>query len=184
MSKLYLAYGSNCNRAQMTRRCPTGVFVGLADLIDYRLAFRGVADVEPHKGSTVRCAMWTIEKNDELALDQYEGVSSGFYEKLYAEIVLRGRKQPALFYAMRGPRPGVPRRDQHEPPAGYEEACRAGYRDCGIDQSQIDAARKRAAGSKNRKQTYFGKWSPKPKSETINEEPDWFLARHHQPALF
>ena len=39
MNKYYLAYGSNLNLEQMSRRCPTARVVGKAQLENYRLAF-------------------------------------------------------------------------------------------------------------------------------------------------
>lgn len=37
MNKYYLAYGSNLSMAQMAQRCPDAVYVGTAELKDYRL---------------------------------------------------------------------------------------------------------------------------------------------------
>ena len=39
--KIYLAYGSNLNLAQMKKRCPEAKVIGKANLRDYQLLFRG-----------------------------------------------------------------------------------------------------------------------------------------------
>ena len=43
---LYAAYGSNLNKSQMKRRCPdSSPYVGIV-LKNWRLVFKGVADIE------------------------------------------------------------------------------------------------------------------------------------------
>ena len=39
--KLYIAYGSNLNLAQMKYRCPTAKFIGTGVLENYELQFKG-----------------------------------------------------------------------------------------------------------------------------------------------
>ena len=39
--KLYIAYGSNLNLAQMKYRCPTAKFIGTGILENYELQFKG-----------------------------------------------------------------------------------------------------------------------------------------------
>lgn len=75
---LYIAYGSNMNIDQMSRRCPTAKIVGTAELEDWRLRFKGsdsfsVATIEPSKGDTVPALVWNIQPKDEVSLDLYEG---------------------------------------------------------------------------------------------------------------
>lgn len=64
--KLYVAYGSNLSLTQMRRRCPTARVVGLAELMDYELLFRGrrenaFATIEPKQGSCVPVMIWKIQ---------------------------------------------------------------------------------------------------------------------------
>ncbi len=55
---IYFAYGSNLNRAEMGIRCPDAEPLVPAELVDWRLTFRGVADIEPAGGRTVcRCPL-------------------------------------------------------------------------------------------------------------------------------
>lgn len=76
MAKLYVAYGSNLNLAQMARRCPDAKVVGIGTLKNYQLTFRGVATIEPVDGAETPVGVWEITPRDELALDRYEGYPS------------------------------------------------------------------------------------------------------------
>ena len=57
---LYAAYGSNLHEKQMLARCPRAERVSVIMLPDYRLVFRGVADVEECEGSEVPVGLWSI----------------------------------------------------------------------------------------------------------------------------
>ena len=89
MSKLiYLAYGSNMNKAQMSGRCPAAKPLGLAFLPDWKLVFRNVADIIPSPGDKCMVSMWEITDACERALDRYEGFNAkspnqGLYRKTY-----------------------------------------------------------------------------------------------------
>ena len=71
MSKrLYVAYGSNLNIAQMKHRCPTAKLYGTGTLEGYELQFKGYpssafATIAPKAGSSVPVAVWDIKPNDE-----------------------------------------------------------------------------------------------------------------------
>jgi gamma-glutamylcyclotransferase (GGCT)/AIG2-like uncharacterized protein YtfP len=149
---LYLGYGANTNRGAMRHRCPTAVYVGNARLLDFRLIFRSVADVIPDRGRSVVCSAWEIQRDDEAALDRFEGFPS-HYGKQYADIVIRGVKWRAMFYVMAGNRS-----DRHEPPSGYEHTLRVGYRECGMPEAQIDEAIRDSLGSRKRELRYNGGW--------------------------
>ena len=49
MGKLYFSYGSNLNVSQMASRCPNAIQLGSTYLPNWRLVFRGVADIEPSR---------------------------------------------------------------------------------------------------------------------------------------
>lgn len=82
---LYGAYGSNLNLKQMSFRCPRAQQLATVMLDDYRLTFRGVADVEPCKNSGVPLALWRITEECEQALDRYEGFPR-LYGKHFVEL--------------------------------------------------------------------------------------------------
>ncbi len=89
---LYIAYGSNMNIDQMSRRCPTAKVVGTAELEDWRLRFKGgdsfsVATVEKSKGDTVPVFVWELKPKDEESLDMYEGFPRLYRkEKMFVRI--------------------------------------------------------------------------------------------------
>ena len=92
MKKLYAAYGSNLNHAQMAYRCPDATVYGTAELKGHELLFRGsptsaVATVEPKEGGSVPILLWEISKRDEHTLDRFEGWPS-FYGKEQMEFQL------------------------------------------------------------------------------------------------
>ena len=134
-TKLYLAYGSNLHKAQMRRRCPHARAVGSIMLTDALLIFRGVADVIYHPGQQVPCGVWRITAEDEQALDRYEGIRSGFYEK---EMVELDDGNEALLYVM-AHSTGI-----YPPSAYYYETCKRGYADFDLDFAYLENALKQS----------------------------------------
>jgi hypothetical protein len=134
MSKLYIAYGSNLSKTQMRRRCPTARPLGKFMLKDARLVFRGVADLDFVPGEETPCGLWSINADDESALDVAEGISIGAYFKS-EEIVLSyaGRRRKAVIYLKNSE--GV-----YPPTAEYARVIRQGYRDFKLDESYLDRA--------------------------------------------
>lgn len=129
----YLAYGSNLCKARMRQRCPDARPVGRATVHDARLIFRGPADVVTEKGSSVVCGLWRISRADMSALDRFEGVSGGFYERRKALVKVDGKHVDALIYVMKAT--GI-----MPPSHTYYDVVRRGYHDFGIDEAQLDAA--------------------------------------------
>lgn len=134
---LYMAYGSNLNKAQMAERCPNAVALGPGVLDDYKLVFRAGGQgvyltVEPCPGAEVPVGLWEVTPQDEGALDEYEG-----YPELYRRAVLPVRYQDAashepcqpeaLIYLMHETYPLA------RPGQDYVNACRKGCEDFGLD---------------------------------------------------
>ena len=76
----YAAYGSNLNVPQMAGRCPGAVPAARVLLPDWKLVFRGVADIVESAGDAVPVGLWRITDACESALDGYEG-----YPNLYGK---------------------------------------------------------------------------------------------------
>lgn len=133
-TKLYAAYGSNINPAQMAYRCPNARPVGTGFIEDYRLTFRrgGYANVESAKGERVPVLLWRITDECERSLDRYEGYPR-FYMKEYAAV--NGRK--ALVYVMT---PGA-RGDFELPSRSYYKGIETGYRDARLPKEYLTAAK-------------------------------------------
>lgn len=129
--RLYLAYGSNLNMAQMLVRCPTAEVVKPYVITGWRLVFRQVADVEPAAGEQVLTGMWRVYDDDELALDRYEGIYSGLYRKV--EVNLKKTGEPAFLYVMNSREVAPPRKY-------YYDTIAEGYTDWGFDLAPLRRA--------------------------------------------
>ncbi len=130
-NKLYIAYGSNLNRAQMADRCPVAKVLGASVMDGWRLLFRGeregaVATVEPYPGGIVPVLVWEITPADEAKLDYYEGWPF-FYRKELVEVVLDGKPVSAMVYIMNEGRP------PGQPSCYYYSAILTGYKDAGFN---------------------------------------------------
>lgn len=128
MNTLYFAYGSNISKKGMRHRCPGSKAIGTAILPDYRLTFRGVADVEPSLGDLVMGALWKCPPQDIASLDRYEGVRGGFYRKEVLTVQAEDGPVEALVYIM------CPTLldNQSLPSQGYFNTIRDGYIDFGL----------------------------------------------------
>jgi gamma-glutamylcyclotransferase (GGCT)/AIG2-like uncharacterized protein YtfP len=131
---LYFAYGSNLHQQQMKRRCPDSTPLTRYDLPGWELVFRSVADIVRAKGKYVAGAIYEITKDDERALDRYEGVAGGLYLKKYIDV----GADHALVYVM-SPGHAV------EPPGAYYLAViEQGYLDWDIPLDTLAAALQQA----------------------------------------
>lgn len=128
---LYLAYGMNTNIDQMAGRCPGSISIGRVDIPEYRLVFRGVADIEECRGNVLQTVMWDITPTCEAALDILEGYPT-FYTKRYIDVKFGTKTYEAMFYQMVGDR-----LDYSHPSPFYQYMLEEGYQDHGLDLNQI-----------------------------------------------
>lgn len=96
---LYFAYGANTNIDNMNNRCPNAELVGSIVLPDYRLVFRGVADIEFSIGAEVQGVLWDITDVCEAALDIYEGFPT-LYRKESFSVKNQDLIEDVMFYTM------------------------------------------------------------------------------------
>ena len=131
MRKLYIAYGSNLNLAQMAARCPSASVYAKGVLNNWELVYRGTrtnshATIIRKQGSTVPVLVWEIQPLDEYRLDIYEGYPR-YYFKKNTMVNINGRKKKAMVYIM----------DERQLPGRpsdiYVEAITQGYLDNGMD---------------------------------------------------
>ncbi|EXJ66218.1 uncharacterized protein A1O5_10834 [Cladophialophora psammophila CBS 110553] len=82
-SCIYFGYGSNLSPRTMKQRCPDSLFIGLAELKDWRWIINetGHANIIPSSGDVVYGSLCFLSKRDEMALDESEGVP-WLYEKM------------------------------------------------------------------------------------------------------
>jgi gamma-glutamylcyclotransferase (GGCT)/AIG2-like uncharacterized protein YtfP len=86
---LYAAYGSNMDPEQMLLRCPHSPQRGTGWLEGWRLTFGGedigwdgaMATVVEEPGARVFVVLYEMFENDEKELDNWDGVSLGYYRK-------------------------------------------------------------------------------------------------------
>lgn len=125
--KLYIAYGSNLNLAQMAARCPSAKVYAKGVLNNWALVYRGTktnshATIERRSGSIVPVLVWNIQPQDEYRLDIYEGYPR-YYFKRNIMVNIDGKKKKAMVYIMDEQQfPG-------KPSANYVETIRQGYID-------------------------------------------------------
>ena len=116
----YAAYGSNLNKSQMEARCPKSKAIGSKVLKNWKLCFRGVADIVPDPGASVMLGIYLISEDCEKALDFYEDYPI-LYRKEYLQ--LKDCDEPIFTYVM-NPGYGI------GPPSKlYFEAILNGYAD-------------------------------------------------------
>lgn len=128
---LYLAYGMNTNIDQMASRCPSSVSIGRVDIPNFRLVFRGVADIEESYDSILQTVMWDITSDCEAALDILEGFPN-FYTKKYIDVKFGRKTYEAMLYQMIGGR-----NTYYAPDPYYQQMLEDGYQDHGLDLNQI-----------------------------------------------
>lgn len=134
----YFAYGSNLNRADMSVRCPGAKPLSRATLADWRLTFRGVADIEPSESEVVQGVLWLLGDADVRALDRYEGAPS-LYRRRQVSVLSEGEWVAAMTYVMIS--------DEYLglPSAWYLGRIAAGYRDWALPLGPLGAAVERTA---------------------------------------
>lgn len=143
MSKLYLAYGSNLDHAQMYRRCPDAVYLGSTEVKNYRLRFRGnwrdcgVATIEPAPSENVPAGVWLISETGEASLDRYEGYPY-LYHKEMLQVKLDGKTVNAMVYIMN------PGHVLAMPLPDYFDTLWRGYGDCDLDREYLVKAVRKA----------------------------------------
>ena len=127
-TKYYFAYGANTNIDNMGYRCPQAINLGKLILPDYRLVFRGVADIERYKsGSSVEGVLWEITEDWERALDIFEGFPHLYRKELFtAQNKSNGEVMDIMYYKMNS-------NDLSKPTAGYYSTIYQGYKDNGLD---------------------------------------------------
>lgn len=136
--RLYVAYGSNLNKRQMSYRCPTAKLVGTGLIRDFELQFKGLsscafATIAPKPGESVPVAVWEIKSKDERSLDLYEGYPRHYFKQT-VPVEMDGGTVKAMVYVMNlDAKFGVPS-------AQYYGVVREGYQDCGLDESMLNRA--------------------------------------------
>ena len=140
-TKIYIAYGSNMNKEQMKKRCPNAIPIGKGILKNYKLVFRGVADVIKSTGDEVPIAVWKITEECEKALDRYEGFPH-MYRKENVTIEIEGKEIEGMVYIMN-------RGNIAPPNYYYYNVINEGYKDFKISTETLKRAYKESCQARN-----------------------------------
>lgn len=83
ISCVYFGYGSNLSARTMKQRCPDSLYIGIAELKDWKWIINetGYANIVPSPGDVVYGSLCFLSRRDEMALDESEGVP-WLYEKM------------------------------------------------------------------------------------------------------
>jgi gamma-glutamylcyclotransferase (GGCT)/AIG2-like uncharacterized protein YtfP len=107
--RLYFAYGSNLDQAQMKRRCPRARLIGKAVLPSYRLTFGGhsrmwggaVATVKRDRNCSVDGLLYDMPQADFDRLDAFEGCPAAYIRVRRVVYDDRERARRPLLYIQR-----------------------------------------------------------------------------------
>lgn len=138
-NKVYAAYGSNMNYAQMGDRCPKAKVLAKGFLEGYGLVFRGqgkgLGTIDKAWGQQVPIVLWEITPACERALDAYEECPE-VYQQTMVSVMTRQGVVAAMAYVMTA----TYGRQLCAPPVDYIEGIRQGYDDNGIAHYYLDEA--------------------------------------------
>ena len=135
---IYFAYGANLDLRGMRSRCPGHIKIARAVLPDYRVVFRGVADIEPAVGEKVHGALYRLTQKHLDALDCFEGYPRLYIRKTVTVTPDAGDSVEALVYVM------TDRRWYAPPGRGYLQIVISGCRDWELPKEHIEALINRA----------------------------------------
>lgn len=130
--RLYIAYGSNMHRTQMSVRCPEAKVIGKAYLENWELTLPHYANIEKREGRKTPVLIWEITKKNESSLNRYEGYPN-LYDKIDIIVNVDGKPVSAMAYVMTDEY----KKQIKKPRSGYIDQILQGYRDAGFDESEF-----------------------------------------------
>jgi len=114
MQRLYIAYGSNLNLEQMSRRCPGAKPYSRGYLMNWELIYRGsktgaYLSIRKKQGAMTPVLLWKITRMDEWNLDLYEGYPTFYYkDEVMVDTALYGKKKGMVYIMDPKRKPGIP----------------------------------------------------------------------------
>lgn len=130
--QLYIAYGSNINLEQMAYRCPHSKVVGVSEIKNFELEFRGVATIIPKENMKVPVLIWELDERDLPILNRYEG-HPHLYRQEKMSFELDGKTYKGMAYLMN--------HGTISPPSPqYYNTILQGYRENDLDESYLETA--------------------------------------------
>jgi gamma-glutamylcyclotransferase (GGCT)/AIG2-like uncharacterized protein YtfP len=113
---LYAAYGSNLDPRQMLQRAPHSPHLGTGWLRGWRLTFGGeeigwegsVATLAEDSSASVFVSIYDLTRQDESALDEWEGVTTDLYRKIRVRVDTLNGTQSCYVYVLNSFEGGIP----------------------------------------------------------------------------
>jgi gamma-glutamylcyclotransferase (GGCT)/AIG2-like uncharacterized protein YtfP len=113
---LYAAYGSNLDPERMAKRAPHSPQEGTGWLVGWRLTFGGedvswegaLGTVVEDEGHQVYVALYDLTPADERALDEWEGVAIGLWNKIRVRVSALDGDVTAWLYVLNAYEGGLP----------------------------------------------------------------------------
>jgi len=113
---LYAAYGSNLDPRQMLQRAPHSPHLGTGWLRGWRLTFGGeeigwegsVATLAEDSSASVFVSIYDLTRQDESALDEWEGVTTDLYRKIRVRVETLNGTQSCYVYVFNSFEGGIP----------------------------------------------------------------------------
>lgn len=165
MEKLYAAYGSNINVAQMKKRCPEATIVDVGMIQDMQLDFNKVATLHSVPGENSPALIWKLNEADEAKLDVYEGFPHK-YHKEQVTVEIAGTKHSVMAYIMND-------KENKKPPSEeYYNRISDGYAAFGFDFQYLEEAYDRALEYEDSRQISFSDYSYCPSNGVSNLSDD------------
>ena len=130
--QLYITYGSNINLEQMAYRYPHSKVLGISEIKDFELEFRGVATIVPKENASVPVLIWELDERDLPVLNKYEGFPS-LYRQKKMPFELNGKSYKGMAYLMN-------RGTIFPPSPQYYNTILQGYQENGLDESYLETA--------------------------------------------
>ena len=130
--QLYIAYGSNINLEQMAYRCSHSKVLGISEIKDFELEFRGVATIVPKENASVPVLIWEFDERDLPILNRYEGWPR-LYRQEKMSFELNGKTCEGMAYLMNCGEISPPSQE-------YYSTILQGYRENGLDESFLQKA--------------------------------------------
>ncbi len=131
---LYVAYGSNLNKAQMKKRCPNATIAGTGTAPDHDLVFNTVATLHEKENAHTPVALWNMSDEDEKKMDAYEGFPHKYHKEQIKVRLDNGKTVIGVAYIMND------RKHQAIPKDEYYNRIERGYRDFGFDLDKLEDA--------------------------------------------
>ena len=116
----------------MAYRCPHSKVVGVSEIKDFELEFRGVAAIVLKKNMKVPVLIWELDDRDLPVLNRYEG-HTHIYRQEKMQFELNGKSYEGMVYLMN--------RGTISPPSPqYYNTILQGYRENSLDESYLETA--------------------------------------------